>query len=116
MEESENMLNHAPIDQEPLHLELLGDHGPRGGRHHGLLLLVVGGDAAAAGDPAEVVHGADDGARVGVADVLEEAVDAVGGADLEALLDGHRLVVEGVVEAELLLQPLNLEEQDNLQI
>ena len=45
------MLNHAPIDEEPLHLELLGHHGPGRGRHHGLLLLVVGGDAAAAGDP-----------------------------------------------------------------
>ena len=106
------MLNDPPVDEESLHLELLGDHGPGGGGHSGLLLLVVGGDAAAAGDPPEVVHGADDGAGVGVAHVLEEAVDAVGGALLEALLDGHRLVVEGVVEAQVLLQPLNLDCRD----
>ena len=57
--------------------------------------------------PAKVVHGSDDGAGVCIADVLEEAVDAVGGADLEALLHGHRLVIEGVVEAQL-FQPFHL--------
>ena len=103
------MLNHSPVDEEAFHLELLGDHCPGDCGHHRLLLLVVGRDGAAAGDPPEVVHGADDGAGVGVAHVLEEAVDAVGGALLEALLDGHSLVVEGVVEAQVLLQPLDLQ-------
>ena len=106
------MLNHPPVDEESLHPKLLGDHCPGDGGHHRLLLLVVGGDGAAAGDPPEVVHCPDDGAGVGVAHVLEEAVDAVGGALLEALLDGHRLVVEGVVETQVLLQPLNLDCRD----
>lgn len=99
----------CPLDHEALHLELLGKHGVGGGGHQGRLLLVVAGDGPAAGNPPKVVHGTDDGAGVRITHILKEAVNPIGGTHLEALMDRHCLVVKGLVKAQILLQPFNLE-------
>ena len=59
-------------------LELLKDAGPLEGWDHRLGRVVVGRDGPAQGDPSPHVHVPQHDAGVRAADVVEEAVDAVG--------------------------------------